>query len=49
MLADKDISTINICLKTMLAITLGETNGAIKARKDIVEAIKNFNEYIKSC
>lgn len=46
MLANKDIEVINICLKTTLAITRGNTEGAEKARKDIQQTILNFNEYI---
>lgn len=46
MLSNKSIDVIKICLETTLAITRGTTEGAKKARKDITETIKEFNEYI---
>lgn len=46
MLSNKSIDIIKICLETTLAITRGTTEGAEKARKDIAETIKEFNEYI---
>ncbi len=47
MLSNKSIEIIRICLRTTLAFTLGDTEGAEKARKDITETIAEFNEYIK--
>lgn len=46
MLSNKSIDIIRLCLSTTLAITRGDTEGAEKARKDIAETIKEFNEYI---
>lgn len=46
MLSKKSIDVIRICLQTTLAITRGTTEGAEKARKDIKETIKEFNDYI---
>lgn len=46
MLSNRSIDVIKICLETTLAITRGTTEGAEKARKDITETIKEFDEYI---
>ena len=46
MLTNKDIDVIRICLKTTLAITNGDTEGAEKGRKDIKATLRNFNEFI---
>lgn len=46
MLSNKSINVINGCLEITLAFTRGTTEGAEKARKDIAETIKEFNEYI---
>lgn len=46
MLSNKSIDVIKICLETTLAITRGTAEGAEKARKDIAETVKEFNEYI---
>ena len=46
MLTNKDIEVIRLCLKTSLVIIRGKTDGAKKARTDIKETLKNFDEYI---
>lgn len=46
MLTNKTIEIIRICMNTTLAITKGNTGGAIKARQDINNAISEFNDYI---
>ena len=46
MLSNKSIEVIRICLSTTLAFTIGDTEGAEKARTDIAETIKEFNDYI---